>query len=66
MPFWEYELFMKAINELVKEENKRNEEHSNNSQYNDIKKMANIKNIERMQNRVMKSTKLPDAKIPKL
>lgn len=70
MPAWEYELFMKELNNAVKEDNKRNEQEMNNSGYKDVQKMANIKNIERMQRNMGKSmsmNKLPNGmSIPKL
>jgi hypothetical protein len=58
MPAWEYELFMKELNNAVKEDNKRNEQEMNNSGYKDVQKMANVKNIERMQ-RNIKNPKMP-------
>ena len=70
MPAWEYELFMKELNNAVKEDNKRNEQEMNNSGYKDVQKMANIKNIERMQRNMgkpMSVNKLPNGmSIPKL
>ena len=47
MSFWEYELFMKELNSVIKEENKRQESEMEKSGYGDIKKMSNYKNIER-------------------
>ena len=47
MPAWEYELFMREINNLVKEENERNQKEMDKSGYskmndpNYMKKMAN-------------------------
>ena len=70
MPAWEYELFMKELNAAVKEDNKRNEQEMNNSGYKDVQKMANIKNIERMQRNMskpMSMNKLPNGmSMPKL
>jgi hypothetical protein len=70
MPAWEYELFMKELNNAVKEDNKRNEQEMNNSGYKDVQKMANIKNIERMQRNMgkpMSMNKLPNGmSIPRL
>ena len=36
MPYWEYELFIKKLNEMIKEESKKNEEEENKykQQYN--------------------------------
>jgi hypothetical protein len=47
MSFWEYELFMKELNSVIKEENKRQESEMEKSGYGDIKKMSSYKNIER-------------------
>lgn len=70
MPAWEYELFMKELNNAVKEDNKRNEQEMNNSGYKDVQKMANMKNIERMQRNAMKTPKMPNGmsmpKMPKI
>lgn len=70
MPAWEYELFMKELNNAVKEDNKRNEQEMNNSGYKDVQKMANIKNIERMQRNMskpMSMNRLPNGmSMPKL
>ena len=67
MPVWEYELFMKELNNAVKEDNKRNEQEMNNSGYKDVQKMANIKNIERMQRNAMKTPKMPNGmSMPKM
>lgn len=70
MPAWEYELFMKELNNAVKEDNKRNEQEMNNSGYKDVQKMANMKNIERMQRNMsstMKTPKMPNGmSMPKI
>ena len=55
LPAWEYELFMKALNELVKEENERNEKEMNNSGVNQAKKMSDPNNIRRMQQSSMRN-----------
>ena len=49
MPVWEYELFTKELNELVKEENERNKQEMDKAGIKDAKKMSDPKNIQRMQ-----------------
>ena len=53
MPAWEYELFMKEINNAVKEENDRNKQEMDKSGISDAQKMANPNSIKRMQNSSM-------------
>ena len=55
LPAWEYELFMKALNELVKEENERNEKEMNDSGVNQAKKMSDPNNIRKMQQSSMRN-----------
>lgn len=45
MPMWEYELFMKALNDLVKEENDNQQKEMDKYNINDYKKMSNPSNI---------------------
>ena len=69
MPAWEYELFMKQINEAVKEENKRNETEMEKSNVGDIKKMSSKANINKMQREAKSSFKMPNMgsfKMPKI
>ena len=74
MPAWEYELFMKEINNAVKEENERNQAEMDKSDYNNISKMADSKYIERQQRSMENSAykKIPNIpnigsfKMPKL
>lgn len=71
MPAWEYELFMKEINNSVKEENERNKQEMDKAGYKDMQKMANPKSIERSQQSMMKQNtpKMPNMsnfKIPKM
>jgi hypothetical protein len=53
MPAWEYELFMIYLNEAIKEENDRNKEEMDKAGINDVKKMSNPKNMNRMQQNAM-------------
>lgn len=69
MPAWEYELFLKAINKLVKEENERNkqEQEGHGHGYKDIQKMSNPNYIKSMSNKYMNSTNMPSMpKMPKI
>ena len=47
MPMWEYEYFIRHINDLVKEENQRNEQEQEKYKINDYKRMANPNNMRR-------------------
>ena len=49
MPAWEYELFIKEINTLVKEENERNKQELDKAGLKDAQKMSNPSNIANMQ-----------------
>ena len=65
MPVWEYELFVKEINNMVKEENEKNKKEMDNNSYKDIKKMSDPKYAQRMANKSM--PKMPSIpKMPKL
>ena len=73
MPAWEYELFMKEINEMVKEENERHEKEMESSGMNKARKMADPHNIQRMQQSSMNNmpkmpnmSNLSNFKMPKL
>lgn len=61
LPAWEYELFMKELNNLVKEENERNEKEMNESGLNKAKKMSDPSNINKMQQSSMRNVpKMPN------
>lgn len=67
MPAWEYELFMKEINNAVKEENERNQKEMDKAGYDKAQKMSDPKYVERMQKQSM--SKMPNfgsMKMPKL
>ena len=53
MPVWEYELFIKEINNLVKDENKRNQQEMDKAGYKDAQKMTNPNYASRMANKQM-------------
>ena len=53
MPAWEYELFLKEINNIVKEENKRNQQEMDKAGYKDVKKMSDPNYSQRMANKHM-------------
>jgi hypothetical protein len=48
MPAWEYELFMQEINKAIKEDNKRNKEEEDKYNVNDMRKMTDRRNIDKM------------------
>jgi hypothetical protein len=74
MPAWEFEIFMKEINEAVKEENERNKQEMDKSGISEAQKMSNPNNVRRMQNAHMSkmpslgsmSTNMGSFKMPKL
>lgn len=55
MPAWEYELFMEELNKAIKEDNKRNKEEEDKYNVNDMRKMAERRNIDRMSNDAYKN-----------
>ena len=61
MAVWEYELFTKELNELVKEENERNKQEMDKAGIKDAKKMSDPKNIQRMQSAAI--PKMPNINI---
>lgn len=64
MPAWEYELFMKEINQAVKEENERNKAEMDKAGYNKAQKMSDPKYLEQMQKQSM--PKMNDFKMPSM
>lgn len=64
MPAWEYSMFLKEINELVKEENEQQQKEMDKSGYKDMHKMTNPKYVKNMSNKYMGDFKPP--KMPKL
>lgn len=57
MPMWEYELYIKQLNEMIEEENEKQQKDMDQYRINDYKKMANPRNLSKM-------TQPPD--IPKM
>lgn len=66
MPAWEYELFLKEINELVKEENERNQQEMDKSGYKDAKKMSDPKYAQRMSDRYTSGMNMNSMKMPNM
>jgi hypothetical protein len=64
MPAWEYELFVKEINNIVKEENDKNKQEMDKAGINDAKKMSNPSYISKMQKDAM--PKMPNMTMPKM
>ena len=64
MPVWEYELFVKEINNAVKEENDRNKQEMENAGISDAKKMASPSYLNKMQKNSI--PKLPNISMPKI
>jgi hypothetical protein len=70
MPMWEYEYFIKHLNELVKEENNKNEQDMEKYNVNEYKRMANPNSMRRMASNMSSSSlakipSLPSGSIPK-
>ena len=53
MPAWEYELFMKEINQAVKEENERNQKEMDKAGIDKMQKMQNPNYMKSMQKQSM-------------
>lgn len=64
MGAWEYELFVKEINGIVKEENERNEKEMEKAGVKDAQKMANPNNLRKMQQNSM--PKMPSMNMPNI
>jgi hypothetical protein len=63
MPMWEYEMFMKTLNEVVKEENKKQKDEMDKYDINSYKKMTNPSNMNKMMNPSI--PKMPSMNMPK-
>lgn len=61
MCMWEYELFMKELNDVVKKENKEQKDEMDKYHVKDVQKMTNSKNMNNMMN-----PKMPDFKMPSI
>lgn len=64
MPAWEFEIFMKEINELVKEENERNKKQMDEAGIEKSKKFADPKYVENMQKNAMPKMDMNNFKMP--
>lgn len=66
MPAWEYELFMREINQAVKEENERNKAEMDKAGYDKAQKMSDPKYAQKMANSQMpKMPNMGSMKMPK-
>lgn len=61
---WEYELFMKELNEIVKAENDKQQKEMDKAGIKDAKKMSDPRNIRKMQDAAM--PKMPSAPVPNM
>ena len=66
MPMWEYEMFMKTLNEVVDEENKNQKKEMDKYDINSYKKMTNPSNMNKMMNPKMPSIPSMNINMPKL
>lgn len=67
MPAWEYDLFLKEVNQLVKEENEKNQQEMDKSGYKDAHKMSDPRYAQRMSNKYTNNIKTPAMpKMPKM
>jgi hypothetical protein len=64
MPAWEYELFVKEINKIVKEENERNKQEMDKAGVKDAQKMSNPNNLKKMQQAA--TPKMPNMNMPNI
>ena len=65
MSAWEYDLFIKEINLMVKEENERNHQEMDKAGYKDMKKMSDQNYYKKMANNSI--SKMPNIpKMPKI
>ena len=64
MPAWEFELFVKELNNIVKEENDRQKQEMDKAGIKDAQKMANPNNIAKMQQAA--TPKMPTMTMPKV
>lgn len=64
MPAWEFELFIKEVNAIVKEENDRNKQEMEKAGVKDAQKMANPNNIKKMQQ--ASTPKMPTMSMPNI
>jgi hypothetical protein len=64
MPAWEFEIFMREINEAVKAENERNKQEMDKAGIKDAQKMSNPNHIQKMQKAAMpQMPKMPNINV---
>lgn len=56
---WEYELYMNALNDMIKEENENQQKEMDQYKVNDYKNLANPKNVSKMMQN-------PTSQLPKM
>lgn len=71
MPAWEYELFMKELNNMVKEENEKNKQEMDKAGLDKAQKMSDPKYMANQQRAMQKQSmssipKMPNIKMPKM
>ncbi len=59
MPMWEYEEFMKELNEIVKKENKEQQSEMDKYHVGELSKMTDPKRLHQMTNPKMPEVKMP-------
>lgn len=65
MPMWEYEMFMKILNEAVDKENKDQQKEMDKYDMDSYRKMADPKNMNKMMNPQMSMPKSLNVQMPK-
>jgi hypothetical protein len=66
MPMWEYEIFMKILNEAVDEENKKQQSEMDKYDIDSYKKMASPSNMNKMMNPQMPKMPTVNFNMPKI
>lgn len=59
MPMWEYEMYMEELQNLIQEENDRNQEQMDKAGVGNVPKMTNPRNLQKMTNPKMPEIKMP-------
>ena len=59
MPMWEYEMYMEELQNLIQEENERNQEQMDKAGVGNVQKMTNPRNLQKMTNPKMPEIKMP-------
>lgn len=68
MPMWEFELYIKYLNELIEEENERNKNETDNKDIKKYKKMSDRMSDPNYMHRMTQSSmpKMPTMNLPKI